>query len=119
MVVSQPSSRYEEKDSALLIAATRKADFPPISLPKREDMERARQIWEELGLPEIQLQEPWHGYSLGLWPEELEAEARLAVQGAYDKVGERLRATRLEVGEGKTLADLRRQWARSHFGRAV
>ena len=37
----------------MLIDATLKEDFPPISLPKREYMERAKKIWEELGLPKL------------------------------------------------------------------
>src|SRR2546422_11629036 len=37
--------------------------FPPISLPKREYMERAKEIWEELGLPKLKPESPWYGYS--------------------------------------------------------
>jgi len=118
MVLSHPSSRYDRMESSLLIDATRKADFPPLSLPKREYMERARKIWEELGLPRLEPQEPWHGYFLGLWPEELEEEARLAAAGEYGKVGEKLRGTRVEVGAGETLASMRAKWGRSHSGRA-
>ena len=118
MVVSHPTSRYDNMESSLLIDATRKADFPPISLPKREFMERARQIWEELGLPKLEPQEPWHGYLLGLWPEELEEEARLAVRGEGEKVGEKLRATRVPVSEGETLGSMRAKWGRTHPGRS-
>src|ERR1043166_8882821 len=32
--------------SAMLIDATRKWDYPPVSLPKKEFMERARTLWE-------------------------------------------------------------------------
>ena len=35
MVVNHPSSRYDNSESSLLIDATRKADFPPLSLPKK------------------------------------------------------------------------------------
>ena len=118
MVATHPSSRYENSESSLLIDATRKADFPPLSLPKKEYMERARAIWEELGLPKLEPQEPWHGYLLGLWPEELDEEARLAAQGDSDKVGEKLRATRVPVGEGETLGSMRAKWGRTHSGRA-
>ncbi|MBI4488670.1 MAG: UbiD family decarboxylase [Deltaproteobacteria bacterium] len=118
MVATHPSSRYDNSESSLLIDATRKADFPPLSLPKKEYMERAREIWEELGLPKLEPQEPWHGYSLGLWPEELDEEARLAAQGDYDKVGKKLRDTRVQVGEGETLGSMRTKWGRSHSGRA-
>lgn len=118
MLVSHPSSRYDNMESSLLIDATRKADFPPISLPKREYMERARRIWEELGLPRLEPQEPWHGYFLGLWPEELEREAAMAAAGNYDKIGEKLRSTRVEVGEGETLGSMRAKWGRTHSGRS-
>ena len=118
MVATHPSSRYDNSESSLLIDATRKADFPPLSLPKREYMEKAREIWEELGLPKLEPQEPWHGYLLGLWPEELDEEARLAAQGDYDKVGEKLRGTRVPVGEGDTLGSMRAKWGRTHSGRA-
>ena len=46
MVATHPSSRYDNCESSLLIDATRKADFPPLSLPKKEYMVRAREIWE-------------------------------------------------------------------------
>ncbi len=72
------------EDSSLLINATLKQDFPPISLPKREYMERARQIWEEeLGLQKLTPQTPWFGYSLGAWTDELEQQAQRAVAGDY------------------------------------
>ncbi len=118
MVATHPSSRYDNMESSLLIDATRKADFPPLSLPKKEFMERAREIWEELGLPKLEPQEPWHGYLLGLWPEELDQEARMAARGDYDKVGEKLRGTRMKVGEGETLRSMREKWGRTHSGRA-
>jgi len=118
MVATHPSSRYENMESSLLIDATRKADFPPVSLPKREYMERAKEIWEELGLPKLEPQEPWHGYFLGLWPEELEEEARLAAQGEYDKIGELLKSTRVAVEKGETLKSMREKWGRTHTGRA-
>ncbi|MCZ6615560.1 MAG: UbiD family decarboxylase [Chloroflexi bacterium] len=118
MVASHPSSRYDKSDSSLLIDATRKADFPPLSLPRKEYMERAREIWEELGLPKLEPREPWHGYLLGLWPEEMQDEADLAAKGENDKVSERLRATRVDVGDGETLKSLREQWGRTHTGRA-
>jgi hypothetical protein len=46
MVATHPSSRYDNSESSLLIDATRKADFPPLSLPKEEFMVRRKQIWE-------------------------------------------------------------------------
>lgn len=80
----------EAIDSALLIDATLKEPFPPVSLPKKEYMERAREIWEELGLPSLKPQSPWFGYSLGQWSEELEEEGRLAVEGKYYLTGEKM-----------------------------
>lgn len=119
MVVSHPSSRYDSTDSALLIDATRKADLPPLSLPKKPYMERAVELWKELGLPELQLKEPWHGYLMGLWPDELDEEARMAAEGDYEKVGEKLEGTRVSVGEGQTLKSIRLEWGKTHSGRSV
>jgi 4-hydroxy-3-polyprenylbenzoate decarboxylase len=88
------SKRNNGEDAAVLIDATMKEDFPPISLPKREYMERARAIWEELGLPALKPQTPWFGTSLGEWSDELEQAAQLAVAGDYFKTGEALVARR-------------------------
>ena len=84
------SKRAGGEDASVLIDATMKEDFPPISLPKREYMERAKEIWEELGLPKLKPESPWYGYSLGEWPEELERAAELAVKGDYFETGELL-----------------------------
>ena len=75
--------REQEEDSTLLIDATMKADLPPLALPKKEYMERARRIWEELGLPALRPQAPWHGYTLGDWLPQWDAAARRAVEGRY------------------------------------
>ncbi|MGH7111430.1 MAG: UbiD family decarboxylase, partial [Stellaceae bacterium] len=72
-----------EEDATLLIDATMKGDMPPLALPKREYMERARAIWEELGLPALRPQAPWHGYSLGDWLPQWDAAAARAVRGFY------------------------------------
>jgi UbiD family decarboxylase len=72
-----------EEDSTLLVDATMKEDLPPLALPKREYMERSRKIWEELGLPGLRPQSPWHGYSLGDWLPEWDEAARRAVEGRY------------------------------------
>jgi UbiD family decarboxylase len=93
------SQRNSGEDCSVLIDATLKEDFPPISLPKREYMERARQIWEELGLPALKPETPWYGYSLGDWPAELEQAAQAAVRGEYFATGEKLaRERRTDVG---------------------
>ena len=72
------SKRNGGEDASVLIDATLKENFPPISLPKREYMENARKIWEELGLPKLKPRAPWFGYSLGEWPDELDAAAERA-----------------------------------------
>ena len=84
------SQRNNGEDASVLIDATLKEDFPPISLPKREYMERAREIWQELGLPPLKPEAPWYGYSLGDWPEELDQAAQLAVKGEYFQPGEKV-----------------------------
>ncbi|MBI3090979.1 MAG: UbiD family decarboxylase [Candidatus Tectomicrobia bacterium] len=81
-------------DSAMLVNAILKEPYPPISLPKREFMENARKIWQELNLPELTPRQPWHGYSLGQWDEELDEEARLAIEGEHYRTGEKLRRRR-------------------------
>src|SRR6267142_1372319 len=55
--------------------------------PARELMERARAIWEELKLPPITPQSPWHGYSLGDWADDWETFARRAVKGEWEVNG--------------------------------
>jgi 4-hydroxy-3-polyprenylbenzoate decarboxylase len=77
------SLRNGGEDGSVLIDATLKEDFPPISLPKREYMENARKIWEELGLPKLKPQSPWFGYSLGEWNQEFDAMAARATAGNY------------------------------------
>jgi 4-hydroxy-3-polyprenylbenzoate decarboxylase len=119
MVATHPSSRYDNCESSVLIDATRKADFPPLSLPKKEFMERARQIWEELELPKLQPQEPWHGYLMGYWPDELAQEADLAAASEHEKVWQKLQQTRVPVGEGETLKSMRARWGKTHSGRSV
>jgi len=83
--------------SALLINATTKWDYPPVSLPKKQFMERARQIWEEEGLPELKPVTPWYGYSLGYWPKEFEQEAELALKGQHFQTGEKLALQRVKL----------------------
>ena len=46
----RPQARARQRrDSTLLMDATMKGDMPPLALPKREYMERAKAIWQELG----------------------------------------------------------------------
>lgn len=84
------SKRNNGEDASVLIDATLKEDFPPISLPKREYMENARKIWEELGLPKLKPEPPWFGYSLGEWPRDLDAAAERAAKGDYFATGKQL-----------------------------
>jgi 4-hydroxy-3-polyprenylbenzoate decarboxylase len=77
------SLRNNGQDASVLIDATLKEDFPPISLPKREYMERAKAIWEELGLPKLKPESPWFGYSLGEWSPEFDEAALKATRGDY------------------------------------
>src|SRR5712691_10409414 len=74
-------------DSGLLIDATRKRPMPPLALPTRAYMEHARAIWEELDLPALNVQSPWHGYTLGEWTETWELFARRAAAGGWEQNG--------------------------------
>ncbi len=73
--------------SALLVDATRSGPYPPISLPQRKFMEDAARMWSSLGLPALQLAEPWYGYELGAWTEQNVREAELATLGRYLETG--------------------------------
>ena len=77
------SQRNGGEDASVLFDATLKEPFPPISLPKREFMENAKKIWEELGLPALKPQSPWFGTSLGEWDESFDVMAERAVQSDY------------------------------------
>ena len=76
------------EDASVLFDATLKEPFPPISLPKREYMEHARKIWEELGLPPLKPQAPWYGISLGEWEEGFDVMAKRAVEGDHWVTGD-------------------------------
>ena len=95
------SDPYAWEDSNLLINATLRFDLPPVSLPTREFMQRAKDRWEELagayGLPPLRPEAPWHGYVIteSEWTDEYEQEAQLAVQGRYFETGHKL-GTRAE-----------------------
>jgi 4-hydroxy-3-polyprenylbenzoate decarboxylase len=91
------ASKLEGEASVCLIDATCKWPYPPVSLPAKEFMEGARQLWERLDLPPLELSEPWFGYSMGYWSEEEEEEAELAVKGEYYKTGEIFRKSRRKV----------------------
>jgi UbiD family decarboxylase len=73
----------QEEDSSLLIDATMKGGMPPLALPKQEYMERAKLLWDELGLPKLRPQAPWFGYSLGDWLPQWDDAAQRAASGDY------------------------------------
>jgi 4-hydroxy-3-polyprenylbenzoate decarboxylase len=77
----------KREDSTILVDATLKGDMPPLALPKQEFMERALTLWQELGLPPITPQPPWHGYSLGDWDDQYDVYARRAVEGRWAESG--------------------------------
>jgi UbiD family decarboxylase len=89
-----PKSRPREEDSGLLIDATLKHSAPPLALPACEFMERARTIWQELQLPALTPQPPWHGYSLGDWSRSWDVYAERAVAGKWQQSGEETFARR-------------------------
>ncbi|MFC1815608.1 hypothetical protein ACFL0M_06595 [Thermodesulfobacteriota bacterium] len=63
--------------SSLLINATLREPFPPVSLHKEQFMLEAKLIWEELGFPPLKPEVPWYGYSLCDGDEILDQEAAL------------------------------------------
>ena len=95
----KPDASHEEKlmpnvtgASAILIDATRKWPYTPVSLPRKEYMENALKIWRELKFPELSLRQPWYGYELGFWPQESREDADFVVKGDFESVGKRLAA---------------------------
>lgn len=82
-----PKSGRAGADSTLMIDATLKSDMPPLALPKAEFMGRAKDIWEELGLPRLTPQPPWHGYELGDWSDQWTEYADRAVAGDWEANG--------------------------------
>lgn len=76
------------ESSVLLINATMKWPYPPVSLPKKPYMDRAMELWKTLGLPPLNLKEPWYGVNLGHWDEEKEGQAELAANRRHYETGE-------------------------------
>jgi 4-hydroxy-3-polyprenylbenzoate decarboxylase len=74
-------------NSTLLIDATAKHPMPPLALPAKPFMERAKAIWEELALPHLSPQPPWHGYELGDWAQLWQRFADNAVAGRWEENG--------------------------------
>jgi 4-hydroxy-3-polyprenylbenzoate decarboxylase len=79
-----------EGASTILMDATRKFPYSPISLPTREYMERAKSLWEKLELPKLKPRSPWYGRSLGVWPEEFQIQASLGERGEFESVQKRI-----------------------------
>ncbi len=82
-----PRSQVDSADAAVLIDATLKETYPPVAMPKREYMEAAAKIWDELGLPALTPEKPWYGYDLGEWNEDFEIMAQRAVKSDYWETG--------------------------------
>jgi 4-hydroxy-3-polyprenylbenzoate decarboxylase len=91
--------------SQILIDATLKFPYPPVSLPSRELMEGARVIWGELGLPKLAPRVPWFGYPLGYWPESWDKATKLTSAGRYLESGKALGTMRTKSPR------CARQWA--------
>ena len=85
--------------SAMLIDATRSWAYPPVSLPAKEFMERAKEMWDREGLPPLKPKVPWHGYNLGYWSEEEQEEAALALEGEHYQTGEKQAQHRIRVDD--------------------
>ena len=82
-------TRMGREEATMLIDATLKSDMPPIALPKKEYMEGAKELWERLGLPSLNPESPWHGYSLGDWNDQWDEMAKRATAGDYLENGRR------------------------------
>jgi UbiD family decarboxylase len=82
-----PKTGPRGEESTLLVDATLKGTAPPLALPTRPFMEGAKKIWEELKLPPLTPQPPWHGYTLGDWADDWEQFAQRAVRGEWEKNG--------------------------------
>jgi UbiD family decarboxylase len=89
-----PKSGRGAMEGTLMIDATLKHDMPPLALPAEEYMTRAKAIWEELDLPRITPQAPWHGYQLGDWAPQWTDFATAAVAGDWRQNGESTYARR-------------------------
>ena len=102
------SHRNGGQDGSVLIDATLKEDFPPVSLPKKPFMEKAKKIWEELGLPPLKPEQPWFGYSLGEWTDEFDEAAEAAVRGDYFETGKKIaKRRRSDVAMNTEVRDLK------------
>jgi len=81
--------------SVMLMDATRKWPYPPVSLPPKDIMEHVIPIWQELGLPRLELRRPWYGYDLGWWTEAEKEAGKLAIEGRYYETGKKMERERI------------------------
>ena len=65
-----------------------------VQIKIKDFMEKARNRWAVLGLPALNLSDPWHGYPLTDWTEENTDEAEKAVTGRYFETGKKLAGRR-------------------------
>jgi hypothetical protein len=71
-------------------------------------MERAQELWQEEGLPELKLKEPiWCSKTgkAGYWSDEDEQKAQLATKGEYYKTGEKQARERIPARPHYSLFD--------------
>jgi UbiD family decarboxylase len=94
---SRAAVAKEGKPSVLCIDATRPWPYKPTSLPKREFMENAVELWKRLELPPLQLKAPWYGYELGNWSDKNREEAEIALRGKHFEIAERARKQRKKL----------------------
>jgi UbiD family decarboxylase len=87
--------------SIMLIDATRKWAYPPVSLPRRDYMENARELWQKLGLPPLSPRTPWHGLPMGHWSDDAKKLIELAEAGRTDEAAQFLLSTAARRGEGR------------------
>src|SRR5215510_3042322 len=98
-VTPGPDENYPDGKgaSAMLINACREHPYLPVSLPRKDFMEKARARWQALSLPALDLKTPWHGYPLSAWTEENASEAELAVTGRSFETGDKLSKRRTPI----------------------
>ena len=88
--------------STMLINACREHPYLPVSLPREDFMRAAKDRWDMLNLPKLDLKSPWFGYPLTEWTDENQEEAEFAVTGQYFKTGEKLIGRR-STPDGKAI----------------
>ena len=88
---SENAAQFEYPDaqgaSAILINAVREHPYLPVSLPREDFMEAAKERWAKMGLPDLDLKAPWHGYPLSAWTDENAEEALAGDHGAVFRDG--------------------------------